>query len=70
MSIKDSYSKKVTSDMQDSLKEKIDRLTTMISKLTAKDDGLHKQFKPKIFQCKRRQQTRNVYDRHNYDQRN
>ena len=41
----------------------------MVSKLTAKDNGLNKQFKPKIFQCKRRGQTGNFYDRHNYDQR-
>ena len=42
----------------------------MMSKLTAKDDGLNKQFKPKIFQGKRRGQTRNFCDRCNYDQRN
>ena len=42
----------------------------MLNKLTTKDDGLNKQFKPKIFQGKRRGQTRNFYDRCNYDQRN
>ena len=69
MSIKDSYNKKVTFDTQDGLEEKIDRLTTMMSKLTAKDDGLNKQFKPKIFQGKRRGQTR-IFMTCNYDQRN
>ena len=42
----------------------------MMSQLTTKDDGLNKQFKPKIFQDKRRGQTKNFYDRCNYDQRN
>ena len=54
MNIKDSYHTKVTFDKQDGYEEKTDRLTVMISKLTAKDDGLNKQFKPKIFQNKRR----------------
>ena len=52
MSIKDNYNKKVTFNTQDGLEEKIDRLTVIISKLTAKYDGLNKQFKPKIFQSK------------------
>ena len=70
MSIKDNYNnKKVTFDMQDRLEEKIDRLTLMMSKLTAKDDGTNKQFKPKIFQSKGRGQTRNFHDKHNYNQR-
>ena len=72
MNIKDRYvSKKVTFNTQGDLEEKIDRLTSMKSKLTAQDDDSVKQFKPKIYQCKRRRgQTRNIYDRHNYDQRN
>ena len=49
MSILDEYiSKKVTFHMQDSLDNKIDRLTSMMSKLTAQDDNPNKQFKPKI----------------------
>ena len=71
MSMKDSYAnKKVTFDTQDGLEEKIDRLTTMVTKLTTQDDGQDKQFKPKIYQGKRRGQMRNFYNRHNYDQRN
>ena len=60
MNMKDGYiSKKVTFDLQDSLDEKIDRLTSMMSKLTAQDDDNTKQFKLKIYQSKRREQTRN-----------
>ena len=46
MSVKDNFSnnKRVTFDIQDVLEEMIDRLTTMMSKLTAKDEGLNKQF--------------------------
>ena len=36
MSIKDSYNKKVTSNTQDKLEEKIDRHRVMMNKLTAK----------------------------------
>ena len=53
MSIKDGYnSNKVTFDTQDSLDDKIDKLTSMMSKLTAPDDNLSKQFKPKIYHGK------------------
>ena len=55
--------------MQDGLEEKIDRLTVMMSKLIANDDGTNKQFKPKIFISKRRGQTRNFYNKCNYYQR-
>ena len=34
--------------MQDSLDDKIDRLTSMMSKLRAQDDNPNKHFKPKI----------------------
>ena len=47
---------------QDSLDEKIDRLTSMMSILTAQGDNQNKQFKPKIYQSKRRGQTNNFYD--------
>ena len=50
MNIKDGYiSKKITYDTQDSLDEKIDRLESMVSKLTAQDDDQNKKFKPKIY---------------------
>ena len=71
MSIKDWYIRKeVTFGTQDGLEEKIDRLTSRMSKLTAQDDDQIKQFKPKIYHSKRRGQTRDICDRHNYSQRN
>ena len=48
MNIKDGYiSKKVKFDTQNSLDEKIDRFTSMMSKFTAQDDNQTKQFKLK-----------------------
>ena len=41
-----------TFDTQNSLYEKIDRLTSMMSKLTAQDDNQNKQFKPNRYQSK------------------
>ena len=59
MNMKDGYvRKKDTFDTQDGLEEKIDRLTLVMSKLTAEDADQTKQFKPKIYQSKRRGQTR------------
>ena len=53
MNIKDGYiSKKVTFDTQNSLEDKIHRLTSMMRKLMAQDDNRNKQFKPKIYQSK------------------
>ena len=70
MNKKDGYiSKKVTFETHDSLDEKIDRLTSMMSKLTTQDVNETKQFKPKIYQSKRRGQMRNFYGQ-NYGQRN
>ena len=51
MNIKDGCgNKKVTFDMQYSLDDKVDRLTLMMSKLTAQDDNQNKQFKSMIYQ--------------------
>ena len=62
MNKKDGYfGKKITFDTQNSLDEKIDRLMSMMSKLTTQDDDQNKQIKPKIYQSKRRQ-MRNFYD--------
>ena len=64
MNMKDGYiNKKVTFDTWDILGEKIDRHTTMMSKLTTQDDGQNKQFKPKIYQGKRRGQMSNFYEK-------
>ena len=68
MSIKDSYNnKEVTFDTQDGLEDKIDRLTVMMSKLAAKDNGTNKQFKSQIYQSKRRGQTKYFYNKCKYD---
>ena len=49
MNIKDNYNyKKVIFNMQDGLEDKADRLTIMMSQLTMKDEGVNRQFKPKI----------------------
>ena len=68
MSMKDSYinNKNVTFDTQNSLEEKIDRLIMMMRKLATNEEGLNKQFKPKIYQSKGRGKNRNIYDRCNY----
>ena len=70
MSIKDRYNKKVTFDTWDGLEDKIDRLTAMMGKLATRDNGINKQFKPQIYQSKRRGQSRNFYDKSDYDRRN
>ena len=71
MSIQDGYvCKKVTINTQDGLEEKVDRLMTMISKLTAQDNEQNKQFKCEIFQTKRTGQKRNFYDRHDRNYQN
>ena len=41
----------------------------MMSKLTGQDNNQNKQFKPKIYQGKRRGQTRNYCDQGNYQNR-
>ena len=53
MNIKDGYiSKKVIFGICDNLHEKIDRITSMMSKLTTWGSKQNKQFKPKIYQSK------------------
>ena len=70
MSIKDNYNKKVTFDTWDRLEDKIDKLTIMMGKLAARDKGANRQFKPQIYQSRRKGQSRNFYDSHNYDRGN
>ena len=54
MSIKVNHSRRVTFDTGDQLGDKIDKLTVMIGKLAARDSRSGRQFKPKIYQGKRR----------------
>ena len=62
--VRDVYNSKkvVTIDMQDRLDDKIDKLTCIMSTLTTQSSNWNKLFKPKIYQGKRRGQTRNYYD--------
>ena len=71
MNVRDGYNSKkvVTFDMQDRLDYKIDKLTSIMSKLTAQGSNQNKPFKLKIYQGKRRGQTRNYYDQGNYQNR-
>ena len=41
-----------------------------MKKLVMRDNGTNRQFKPQIYQSKRRGQNRNCYDTHNYDRGN
>ena len=56
--------------MRNRLEDKIDKLTVMMGKLAARDKGTNRQFKPKIYQSRRRGQSRNFYDSHNYNRGN
>ena len=71
MNITDWYNSKkvVTFDTQDRLDGKVDRFMSMMSKLTAQGNNQNKQFKPKIYQGKKRGQTKNYYDPGNYQNR-
>ena len=66
MSIKDSYNKKVTFDTWDRLENKMDKFTEMMGKLALRDNWTNRQFKPQIHQCRRRGQSKNTYNSHNY----
>ena len=71
MNIRDGYNNKktVTFDMQDKLDNKIDTLTSMMCKLTIQGSDQNKQFKPKLYQGKRRGQTKIIMIRGNYQNR-
>ena len=59
MNMREGYNSKkvVTFDMQDRLDDKIDRLTSVMIKLTAEGSNQNKPFKPNIYQGKRRGQV-------------
>ena len=62
MNIRDGYNSKevVMLDMQDRLYDKLDKITSMIRQLRGSNQN--RLFKPKIYQGKRRGQTRNYFD--------
>ena len=69
MNIWDGYNKSkkvVTFDTQDRLDDKLDKITSMMSKLTAQGSSQNRQFKIKNYQCKRRGQSRNYYNKDRY----
>ena len=68
MSKKDNHSRRVMFDTVNELRDKIDKLMVMIGKLAARDSRSGRQFKPKIYQGKRRGQNGGSYDRCSYDQ--
>ena len=63
MSTRDGYSnnnkRTVSFDTQDMLDNKIDKLTSMISKLSTQGSNQNRPFKPKIYQGRKRGQGRN-----------
>ena len=70
MSINDNYNKKVMFDTREGLEDKIDKITVMMGKLAARDNWAKRQFKPQIYQTRRRGQSTNFYDIYNYDRGN
>ena len=70
MSVKDSYNKRDTFDTWDRLEDKVDKLKVMMEKLASRDSEVSRPFKPQIYQSKRRGQSRNFYNSHNYDRGN
>ena len=52
----------VTFDTQDRLDDKLDKITSMMSKLRVQGSSQNRLFQPKIYQGKRRGQSRNYYD--------
>ena len=68
MRIKDNHTKRVTFDTGDEPGDKIEKLTVMIGQLAARYSISGRQFKPQIYQGKRRGQNRGSYDGHIYDE--
>ena len=68
MSIKDIHNRRITFNTGDELGDKINRLTVIIGKLAARDSRSGRQFKPQLYQGKKRGQNRGSCDRCSYDQ--
>ena len=70
INIKEGYSKKVTFNTMDGIKQKIDKPTVMMGKLVTEDEGQNRQFKPQVFQSNRgRGQTRDNYEQRRFQDR-
>ena len=61
--------KVVSFNTQDRLDDKLNKITSMMSKLTVQGSSLNRPFKPKIYQGKRRGQARNYYNQDRYQGR-
>ena len=64
-----SRKKVVTFDTQDRLDDNLDKITPMMSKLTAQGSSQNRSFKPKVYQGKRRGRSRNYYAQDRYQNR-
>ena len=69
MNIREGINRKVSFDTRDELGDKIDKLTVMLGKLSAKDNHEKRPIKPQIYQGRGRGQNRNFSQR-NYKDRN
>ena len=67
---KSSSNKKAVSFNSSETNDKIDKLTSLVSKMKVKMDKLDTQFKPQIYQSKRRAQNRCNYTQNDYWTRN
>ena len=67
MSVKDNYNKRVACNTKGGWEDKIDKLTAMLGKLSARDTKVNRSFKLQVYQSKRTGQSRNFYDSHNFD---
>ena len=63
MSIRDGHHRKVSFDTREELGNKIDKLAVMIDKLTTRESGTNRQFKPQIHQGRGRGQNRSYSQR-------
>ena len=68
MSIREGTSRRESFDTREELNDKIDKLTFMVGKLAAKDNGRTRQFNPQIHQSRGRGQNRS-YSQRNYQSR-
>ena len=70
MNIRDSFNKRITFDMADSVEQKIDKLTVIMGKLVTEDKGQNKTFKLQVYQSNRgRGETRCNYNQGRYQGR-
>ena len=67
-SLKTTNKKAVLFNMEDRLDDKLDNVTSMMSKLTAQGNTQDIQFKPKIYKGKKRGQTKHNYNQGNYQE--